>query len=93
MIKHLLDLRQHSSNTSSFLCYYINKSPKMQIARITNVPDWYFERVIFPRERLLFSAPATAQLEIYTYERANTVLCEKIPCDHLRVQQKEMKSN
>ncbi len=67
------------------LCSYVNPTSRIQIARITNVLDWYFERVIFPGERLLFETVSEAQLEIYTSEIPSAVLADKVPCDRLSV--------
>lgn len=68
------------------LCCYINKTHKMIIVRITNVPDWRFDRVSFPGERLLFEAPLEAQLEIYTTRFSTAVLVETIACAALDVE-------
>lgn len=67
------------------LCCYINDGHKIRVARIINIPDWYFERVIFPGERLLFEALPNAQLEIYATMFSTTVLVEMIACDRLIV--------
>ncbi|MBD2742401.1 DUF1830 domain-containing protein [Coleofasciculus sp. FACHB-1120] len=69
------------------LCCYINSTNQIQIARIINISDWYFERVVFPKERLLFEALPYAQLEIHTGMMSATILLDKIPCDHLRVKE------
>lgn len=67
------------------LCYYINHTSRIQIARIQNIKNWYFERVIFPGEMLLFKAPLEAQLEISTSETVSAVLSDKILCQRLQV--------
>jgi hypothetical protein len=67
------------------LCCYINDTSQIQIGRIANLSDSYFERVIFPQQRLLFEAPPFAELEIYTGELASAILQERIPGDRLRV--------
>jgi Domain of unknown function (DUF1830) len=67
------------------LCCYINHDRKMKVARITNIPNWYFERVLFPAERLLFEAPPEAQLEIYVTNLSTVVLVEVTACDRLSV--------
>ncbi|MGB0564594.1 MAG: DUF1830 domain-containing protein, partial [Spirulinaceae cyanobacterium] len=36
------------------LCHYRNPALNLQVVRITNIPHWYFERVVFPAESLLF---------------------------------------
>lgn len=69
------------------LCNYVNATSQIQIARIANVPNWYFERVVFPGQRLLFEAVQDAQLEIHTSKLASAILSDTIPCDRLQVKQ------
>ncbi|MBD2312073.1 DUF1830 domain-containing protein [Desertifilum sp. FACHB-1129] len=69
------------------LCCYVNATSKVQIARITNVANWYFERVVFPGQRLVFEAVADAQLEIHTGMMASAILSDKIPCDRLKLEE------
>lgn len=64
------------------LCCYINRTDKIQIGRIANIDQWYFEKVIFPQQRLLFDAPPEAELEIYTSDKGETT---RISCDNLLV--------
>jgi hypothetical protein len=67
------------------LCCYVNDTHQIKIARITNIPNWYFERVVFPGERLLFEALPAAQLEIYTSRFSIIDLVEVSQCDRLAV--------
>lgn len=67
------------------LCGYVNGTSRIQIARITNIVDWYFERVVFPGERLFFEAIPEALLEIYTGEFTGAVLADEVSCIHLSV--------
>lgn len=67
------------------LCCYLNATSRIQIARIANIPNWYFERAVFPGQRLLFEAPPDAQLEIYIGMMGSAILSDKIPCTNLRV--------
>jgi Domain of unknown function (DUF1830) len=67
------------------LCCYINATSKIQIARITNIPNWYFERVVFPGQRLVFEALPQALLEIHS-GMMSAILADTIPCDRLRIQ-------
>jgi hypothetical protein len=67
------------------LCRYHNPSADVQIARISNISHWYFERVIFPGDSLLFEAVAEAKLEIYSGDGITTLLADQIPCDRLRL--------
>jgi len=66
-----------------FLCCYVNATSKIQVARISNISNWYFERVVFPGQRLVFEAPQLAQLEIHTGMMASAILSDTIPCDRL----------
>ena len=69
--------------SGKILCCYINATSKIQVARISNVPNWYFERVIFPGQRLVFEAPKYAQMEIHTGMMASSILSDTIPCERL----------
>lgn len=71
------------------LCCYVNATSKIQIARITNIPNWYFERVVFPGQRLLFEALPDAQLEIHTGMMASAILSDTIPCTRLQITELE----
>lgn len=72
----------------SMVCYYQNQSDRIQVARISNVPGWYFERVVFPGQRLLFEAPIQAYLEIHTGNMVSAVQSDCIPCHQLRVRER-----
>ncbi len=67
------------------LCSYKNKTPTVQIIRITNIPNWYFERVVFPGELVLFEALPEAVLEIYISEEARPIWSDHFLCDWLKV--------
>jgi hypothetical protein len=75
--------------TSKILCCYVNATSQIQIARISNIPDWYFERVIFPGQRLFFDSVKEAVLEIHTGMMASAILSDKIPCLRLRVEEED----
>jgi len=74
-----------SNQSDRILCSYINATHQIQVARISNIPNWYFERVLFPGQRLMFEAPQDAQLEIHTGNIASAILSDTIPCDRLQV--------
>ena len=65
-------------------CCYVNATNKIQVARITNIPNWYFERVVFPGQHLVFESLSEAQLEIHTGMMASAILSDTIPCQRLR---------
>lgn len=78
-----------SDSSRQVLCCYVNATSKIQIARITNVPDWYFERVVFPGQRLMFETVPKAMLEIHTGMMASAILSDTIPCERLAIDQDE----
>jgi Domain of unknown function (DUF1830) len=76
-----------SDSSTKLLCCYVNATSQMQIARITNISNWYFERVVFPGQRLLFEAMSEAHLEIHTGMMASAILSDTIPCSTLCVEE------
>ncbi len=68
------------------LCCYYNSTAKIQVVRISNIPDWYLEHVTFPHEYFLFEAPLTAELEVYQDESSTPQLLKKLSCDRLKVE-------
>ena len=74
-----------SDDNNAVLCCYVNATSQIQIARITNIPNWYFERVVFPGQRLVFEANIEAILEIHTGMMASAILSDTIPCEKLRL--------
>ncbi|MEL6488638.1 MAG: DUF1830 domain-containing protein [Cyanobacteria bacterium J06634_6] len=75
-----------SGESAAILCCYVNVTSKIQVARVTNIPDWYFERVVFPGQRLMFEAPSLANLEIHTGMMASSILSDTIPCLRLAIE-------
>jgi hypothetical protein len=74
-----------SDRTDPIICCYTNNSSRVQIARITNIDNWYFERVAFPGQHLVFEAPMNAYLEIHTGHMASAVMADRIPCVRLEI--------
>jgi len=72
-------------SASVILCCYVNATSQIQVSRITNIPNWYFERVVFPGQRLMFEAPPSAQIEIHSGMMASAILSDTIPCERLRI--------
>lgn len=75
-----------SNGSEPIVCCYINATSKIQVARITNIPNWYFERVVFPGQRLMFEAPLEGQLEIHSGMMASAILSDTISCHRLQVE-------
>ncbi len=67
------------------LCYYANQTQQLQVIKITDKPDLNFERVIFPGQRLMFQAPSTSQLQVYSRTAIAALAQETIPCQDLQV--------
>lgn len=80
-------LPSHSGSGSPILCCYVNATSHIQIVRITNVSNWYFERVVFPGQRLVFETVPEAHLEIHCGMMASAILSDTIPCDRLGIQE------
>ncbi|NEP02889.1 MAG: DUF1830 domain-containing protein [Symploca sp. SIO2E9] len=72
-----------SNNQDQIICCYVNVTSQIQVARITNIPNWYFERVVFPGQRLVFESLPEAILEIHTGMMATAILSDSIPCYRL----------
>ncbi|MGK7931071.1 MAG: DUF1830 domain-containing protein [Microcystaceae cyanobacterium] len=70
---------------NSILCCYVNATSQIQVARISNIPNWYFERVVFPGQRLVFEALPGSMLEIHTGMMASAILSDTIPCERLSI--------
>lgn len=79
-----------SDSSKQILCCYVNATSKIQVARITNVPDWYFERVVFPGQRLMFETVSKALLEIHTGMMASAILSDTVPCERLAIEQADL---
>jgi hypothetical protein len=67
------------------LCGYKNQTDSVQIVRIANVPEWYFERVVFPGEFIMFHSLPEASLEVHSNSTASAVLSDRIPCEKLEI--------
>lgn len=83
-MSQILDPLKDKEN--SIICCYVNATSQIQIARVTNVPNWYFERVVFPGQRLVFEANPEGTLEIHTGMMASAILSNTIPCKRLALQ-------
>ena len=78
---------------NSILCCYVNVTSNIQIARITNIPNWYFERVVFPGQRLMFEALPEAALQIHTGMMVSAILSDTISCQTICVNEENITNN
>ena len=74
------------SKKTMLLCHFFNQRNQVVIARISNIPNWCLERVVFPAQRFLFEAPEEAVLEIHSPEQG-TIHEDTIPCRELCINQ------
>lgn len=81
-----------SNSACRILCCYVNATSQIQIARISNIQNWYFERVVFPGQRLVFEAVAQGVLEIHTGSMASAIISDNIPCERLQIDQQDLPS-
>ena len=88
MMAQILDSIPNNEN-GSILCCYVNATSRIQIARITNIDNWYFERVVFPGQRLVFETLPEALLEIHTGMMASAIISDTIPCTRLAISEEK----
>ncbi len=74
-----------SNSQNGIVCCYVNATSKIQVVRISNIPNWHFERVVFPGQRLVFESMPEGLLEVHTGMMASAILSDKIPCATLRI--------
>jgi hypothetical protein len=75
------------NSKDKIVCCYVNATSKIQIARISDVANWYFEKVVFPGQHLIFESVQEAHLEIHTGMMASSILSDTIPCVQLQVEE------
>ncbi len=66
-------------------CYYKNQTQTPQVLQISNIENWYFEKLVLPQEGVVFEAPEMAQLQIHYQSPLDRIEPEVIPCAHIRV--------
>jgi len=80
-----------NAQEEQILCCYVNATSQIQVVRITNIPNWYFERVAFPGQRLMFESFPEALLEVHSGMMASAILSDTIPCERLKIEDTETK--
>ncbi len=78
----MLSINQTSSS-ESIPCSYYNPSGQTRLVRIANTSHWYFEGMVYPRQKLRFLAPANACLEVYAGDEVKGRPLERIACSRL----------
>lgn len=67
------------------LCFYQNKSAQTQVARLTQPASLFCDRIIRPKEHVLFEAEPQSILEIHQLTADHTLLLKTFPCQDLKV--------
>lgn len=73
------------THLSQRLYSYSNDTRCLQIIRVVNHANSYYERIVFPGQRLLFEAPPGVELEVHSNDLARGVLVKTIPGFRLEV--------
>lgn len=66
------------------LCYYINDTENIQRIRVTSNTHDHFERIVFPMERILFTALPDSYLEV-CLAQSSQMLLKTVQCKFLNV--------
>lgn len=69
----------------SILCAYQNRTSSLQIIKVENFDDYYWEKVVFPYQTILFDTVKQANLTIYSNKNATAILTDTIACLNLQV--------
>ena len=75
--------------SKKILCGYTNATSRIQILRISNIENYFFERAVMPQGSVLFETVREARLEIHTSELASAILSDVIACAELTVSAQE----
>ena len=73
------------SQIKSIICAYQNKTSSLQIIKIENLKSLYWEKVVFPWQRILFNTVKEAELTIYSNDNATAILTDTIACLKLQI--------
>ncbi len=79
-----IDAEDQIERQELILCSYTNSTSRAQIVRIENVQGWFLERVVICGGSIIFEAPLTAQLEVFSSEAVTTALYDRIWCRQLQ---------
>jgi hypothetical protein len=75
---------------TSLKCAYRNESDRIQVVRVEDPHHWV-ERTLAVGQLFQFESRQGAYLAIYSYEIASMLLCDRISCERLAVQEKSQK--
>lgn len=67
------------------ICQYHNNTPTIQVVCISNIEGYFFERTVFPDQKLLFETFTESVLEIHTGALPTAIIADRIPCLNLQI--------
>ena len=85
MLNNHVFVHNSKYQTQHILCSYQNKTNFWQIIKIENVKNFYWEKVVFPCQTIVFNTIEQANLTIYSSSNATAILADTIPCLRLQI--------
>ena len=73
----------NSPANNEIFCCYTNQTKQFQVIRISNVPYYFFERTVPPRDKICFKTWSEAKLEIHTGTITSAIYSDVISCQYL----------
>ncbi|MGL6342435.1 MAG: DUF1830 domain-containing protein [Waterburya sp.] len=67
------------------LCAYQNLSSNWQIIKITNIPNYYWEKAVLPGQKIVFITSIKAVLKIFSADNITAILIDNISCQKLKI--------
>lgn len=67
------------------LCAYQNLSSSWQIIKITNLPNYYWEKSVLPGQKIIFITSIKAILKVFSTKNITAILIDNIPCHQLKI--------
>jgi hypothetical protein len=67
------------------LCCYVNTTNRIQVGRLSHLPEGEWEHIFFPGQHFMFEAPPEANLVIYKSPSLSMTVPDDIPCGRLQV--------
>lgn len=84
MIKHSKIVRKTTKNIEEkILCTYKNVSNTWQVVKITNIPNFDWEKTVASGQTIVFEASSKAKLKILSANNITAMLADTIPCQKL----------
>jgi hypothetical protein len=79
------DETQNMILSEPVLCCYVNTTSRIQVGRLSHLPEGDWEHIFFPGQHFMFSAPPEANLVIYKSPSLSMTVPDYILCGTLQV--------